>query len=76
MLPLHRERTFFTVQNMGTQCCAYGIMARPEFVAQMETAGYSVRDAWDQPERYCDIPFYPEYRVDGYSGFLFSRTAS
>lgn len=76
MLPLHPERTFYTVQNMGTLCCAYGIVARPEFLAQMKAAGYSVRDAWDQPERHCDIPFYPEHRVDGYSGFLLDRAGA
>lgn len=73
MLPLHSERGFYTVQNIGTLYCAYGIAARPEFVAQMQAAGYVVRDQWDQPDRQCDIPFHPECRVEKYYGYLFSR---
>lgn len=73
MLPLHDSRTFFTVQNMGTLYCAYGITARPEFVARMQDAGYAVRDQWDQPDRRVEIPFHPECRVEKYYGFLFSR---
>lgn len=73
MLPLHRDRSFFTVQNMGTLYCVYRITARPEFIAQLQELGYGIRDQWDQPDRQCVIPFYPEHRVDGYHGFLFSR---
>ena len=76
MLPLHRDRSFFTVQNMGTLYCAYRISARPEFVTQMHELGYTIRDQWNQPDRQCVIPFHPKYRVDGYHGFLFSRTGT
>jgi putative methyltransferase (TIGR04325 family) len=74
VLPLHRERSFFTVQNMGTLFCVYRIQAQAEFVGQLKELGYVVRDQWDQPDRQCEIPFHPEYRVDKYYGFLFSRT--
>lgn len=73
MLPLHRDRSFFTVQNMGTLYCAYRITAEAEFISQLSQLGYRVRDRWDQPDRQCVIPFHPEHRVDGYHGFLFSR---
>lgn len=75
-LPLHDSRTFFTVQNIGAVYCAYGIIARPEFVAAMQAAGYAIRDQWDQPDRQCDIPFHPECQVNKYYGFLFSRTGT
>lgn len=73
MLPLHADRSFFTVQNMGAQYCAYGVMAHPELITRMRDMGYAVRDGWDQPDRSCDIPFHPEHRVEKYYGFLFSR---
>ncbi|WHZ20154.1 MAG: hypothetical protein OJF55_002303 [Rhodanobacteraceae bacterium] len=73
VLPLHPERGFYTIQNMGALYCVYGIAARPEFVAQMQDLGYAVRDQWDQPDRECEIPFHPECRVEKYYGFLFSR---
>lgn len=76
MLPLHRDRSFFTVQNMGTLFCVYRIQAQAEFVAQLKELGYTVRDQWDQPDRQCEIPFHPEYRVDKYHGFLFSRAGA
>lgn len=74
MLPLHRDRSYFTIQNMGTLYCVYHISAQAEFVAQLKELGYAVRDQWDQPDRHCDIPFHPECRVDKYHGFLFTRT--
>jgi putative methyltransferase (TIGR04325 family) len=73
-LPLHRERSFFTIQNMGTLYCVYRISAQAEFVGQFKELGYVMRDQWDQPDRQCDIPFHPECRIDKYHGFLFSRT--
>lgn len=76
VLPLHRERSFFTVQNMGTLYCVYRIQAQAEFVAQIKELGYTLRDQWDQPDRQCEIPFHPECRVDKYHGFLFSRAGA
>lgn len=74
VVPLHPDKSFFTVQNMGRLYCVYGISAHAEFVAHMKGRGYAIRDQWDQPDRRCDIPYHPQHTVDKYYGFLFSRT--
>lgn len=74
VLPLHPTQAFWTVQHTGdvNRYCAYGIAARPAFLAQFQALGYALRDDWDQ-DRQCVIPFHPDCRVDRYHGFLFSR---
>ncbi len=75
VLPLHPQKSFFTVQNMGTHYCAYRIQAMGEFMDELKRRGYETRDHWDQPDRRCDIPFHPDCTVEKYRGFVFSRAA-
>lgn len=76
VLPLHPQKSFFTVQNMGTHYCAYRVQAMGEFIDGLKQRGYEMRDHWDQLDRSCDIPFYPDCKVEKYRGFVFSRTGA
>ncbi len=69
--PLHASESFFTLQSIGSAYCPYRIDAEPEFAAGLARAGYRLRDAWDNPEKSCWIPFEPGNSLDRYRGFLF-----
>jgi putative methyltransferase (TIGR04325 family) len=74
-VPIHVRDTYFTVQNTGVSCCPYRVTAEREFVDGLAALGYRLRDRWENTDRRCDIPFYPEHSLDRYFGFYFSREA-
>jgi putative methyltransferase (TIGR04325 family) len=74
-VPIHIRDTYFTVQNTGVSCCPYRVTAEREFVDGLKTLGYVMRDRWENTDRRCDIPFYPEHSLDRYFGFYFSRVS-
>ncbi|WP_167284919.1 methyltransferase, TIGR04325 family [Marilutibacter alkalisoli] len=71
--PMHPQRSFFTLQNLGIAICPYRVMGIAELTARMQALGYEVRDRWELPERHVRIPFAPEYAIDRYYGFYFQR---
>lgn len=71
LTPMHPDRSYFTLQNLGIAICPYRIMARPAFIQEMEALGYRIHDRWESPERTVRIPFAPAYGVDRYYGFYF-----
>lgn len=74
LLPLHARETYFTVQNIGTAFCPYRIESREAFASAVLAAGYRQRDAWENLDKRCDIPFVaPHYSLDRYHGFCFER---
>lgn len=73
--PMHETREFFTLQNLGIAICPYRITSAKGLVDELQALGYSVLDRWISHERHLDVPFHPEARIDGYSGFVFSREA-
>lgn len=76
LMPLHPTETYYTVQNIGEAFCPYRIEALPQFIAAMRTAGYGVRDRWENLEKRCEIPFAAAtYTLDRYYGFYFERVA-
>ncbi|WP_157971321.1 TIGR04325 family methyltransferase [Dyella sp. C9] len=74
-VPIHVRETYFTVQNTGVSCCPYRVTAEREFIDGLAALGYRLRDRWENTDRRCDIPFYPEHSLDRYFGFYFSREA-
>jgi putative methyltransferase (TIGR04325 family) len=72
-VPIHMTASYFTVQNMGATCCPYRITAEREFIDGLKALGYVLRDRWENPDRHCRIPFYPQRSLDRYYGFYFSR---
>lgn len=73
LTPLHANRSFFTVQGIGTAFCPYRITALPEFVRSLENIGYTLVDQWENPEKKCDVAFDPAHSLDKYHGFYFRR---
>ncbi|WP_233873259.1 TIGR04325 family methyltransferase [Paraburkholderia adhaesiva] len=72
LIPLHPEKAFFTLQNLGVAVCPYRVESIERLVADMKTHGYRVRDHWDLDRR-MRIPFKDEYEVESYYGYYFER---
>lgn len=73
LTPMHPNRSFFTLQNIGVAICPYRITALPAFLAEVRSQGYRLVERWDHPERTVHVPFHPECFVDRYYGFYFRR---
>ena len=71
--PMHPERSYFTLQNLGSAICPYRITAVPEFVEEMRAVGYEVIDRWESFERHLRLPFEPLHSIDRYYGFYLRR---
>lgn len=76
LTPLHPQRSFFTLQNLGIAVCPYRVESEVGLIADMAARGYRVRDHWIVDDRYMRIPFQPGYEVDCYSGYYFEREPS
>lgn len=76
MLPVHPTCEYFTLQAIGTAFCPYRILSEPKLIAEMRDAGYTQVDRWVHPEKACKIPFAPEFSLDHYAGFYFSKDSS
>lgn len=73
LTPMHPERGYVTLQNMGKAVLPYRVMARPQFLAQMQSLGYTLVDHWQSKERHLRVPFEPDCTLDHYAGFYFTR---
>lgn len=71
--PIHADRSFFTVNGIGTAFCPYRVQARGAFVSGIEARGYRLRAEWLNVGKAMTIPFEPGYSVPDYSGFCFDR---
>lgn len=69
--PIHDERSFFTLNNIGTAYCAYRVQARGPFVESISALGYELSDSWSNIGKSMNIPFEPDCGVAAYSGFCF-----
>jgi putative methyltransferase (TIGR04325 family) len=75
-VPAHAAPSAWTLQNMGTAICPYFLFNRDEFVRNVESLGYELIDDWRFNDVFCEVPFFPQYKIDAYSGFYFRRTAA
>jgi len=73
LVPMHPDRSFFTLQNIRIAICPYRVAAVPEFIAGMESMGYDLIDHWQSRERNLRVPFRHGYEVDSYHGFYFAN---
>ena len=73
--PMHPDRSYFTLQNLGSAICPYRISAVPEFIDGLATLGYEVVDRWESFERHLRLPFEPGHSIDRYYGFYLRRGA-
>ena len=69
--PIHRARSFFTLNSIGTAVCPYRVTARDEMVRTMCALGYELRDTWLNRSKEMPLPFSPELSLKHYSGFCF-----
>lgn len=69
--PLHRERSFYTINSIGTAFCPYRIASEGEFIAAATASGYRLRDRWIDTAKQVRLPFESGYDVEHYSGFCF-----
>ena len=74
LLPVHDEKEFYTLQNIGFSFCPYHIFKADKFIAAVLDLGYEIVDRWHNPEKECQIPFNEGESLDFYSGFYFRST--
>jgi putative methyltransferase (TIGR04325 family) len=72
-IPLHSRSACITLQNIRWAVSPYRVFQRDAFIADCESLGYTVVDAWSVPDHSCWIPFYPEFSVESYSGLYFRK---
>ncbi len=70
-VPLTKKKTFVTLNHIGTTVCPYIIRNEDEFMEGITSQGYELVDRWISPNKVCEIPFYDEYSVRGYTGHVF-----
>ncbi len=73
LMPLHEKHSYFTLQSIGTAFCPYRITAVGEFLRSFEDFQYKLVDSWENPDKSCEIPFFPKHSLDRYHGFYFCR---
>jgi putative methyltransferase (TIGR04325 family) len=69
--PIHPNRSFFTLNSVGTAFCPYRVQDREAFVNAITAQGYRLRDEWQNKGKRMAIPSHPEASLDDYSGFCF-----
>jgi putative methyltransferase (TIGR04325 family) len=71
--PIHAERSFVTLNSMGTAICPYRVSSRADFVREATSRDYVLRDEWKNLQKDMILPFEEGYDVMAYSGFCFDR---
>jgi putative methyltransferase (TIGR04325 family) len=72
LLPLYNGKSFVTLQNIGSVFCPYQIFNKQLFLESLHEIGYKLVDIWENPEKTCQIPFYPNNSLDKYWGAYFT----
>lgn len=73
--PIHPERSFITLNSIGTAYCPYRVQGRTAFVEGVQAQGYRLRDEWRNLGKALALPFESGCNVDHYSGFCFDAKA-
>ncbi len=71
-LPTHKNRSFWTLQNLSVCEVPYRIYALDELKTEMKRIGYKLIHSWSYP-RYIEIPFHRDLVIEGYLGFYFQK---
>ncbi|MFK7966956.1 MAG: methyltransferase, TIGR04325 family [Burkholderiaceae bacterium] len=74
LLPLHKSRAYWTVQNIETAFCPYRIQQEAVFFEGLTALGYKLLDRWENPEKQCEVAFDPEHSLEQYYGAAFKLT--
>ncbi len=70
---LHPERSYFTVNSIGTAFCAYRVQTQAELVRGLAVLGYKPRESWANPGKLLTIPLRPDLSLSQYSGLCLDR---
>jgi putative methyltransferase (TIGR04325 family) len=71
--PLHHDRSFFTLNSIGTACCPYRVMHEASLVRQLDAIGYRVVDRWFNVGKSLRLPLEDGYDVEAYRGLYLVR---
>jgi len=74
--PVHANRGYFTLQDIGPAICAYQVFAERELLDTLSMQGYALRASWPCEGKSIRIPFRPSATIERYTGFLFELRAS
>ncbi len=69
-LPVHRDRSYITLQNLQVCEVPYRIYSRLELEDGMRQMGYTLKASWTH-KREVEIPFHRDLQIDGYCGHYF-----
>ena len=69
-LPVHRNLSYITLQNLRVCEVPYRIYSRLRLESEMQQLGYSLKANWAH-KREVEIPFHRDLQVDGYCGHYF-----
>jgi putative methyltransferase (TIGR04325 family) len=72
-LPIHAEKGFYTVQNLGLCEVPYRIYSFASLCEEMKSRGYELVDQWVN-DRKIEIPFHRSAAILGYGGFYFRNS--
>jgi putative methyltransferase (TIGR04325 family) len=71
---VHTERTYYTVNSIGTAFCPYRVQSHDELTGELVRHGYRRRDGWENAGKALIVPLTDGYSLDHYSGFCFDRS--
>lgn len=69
---LHPDRSFYTLNSIGTAFCPYRVQHEAEFLQQLAALGYVVDDRWETPKPF-RVAFSPEVSLDRFVGLALRR---
>ena len=69
-LPVHAEKEFSTIQNLGLCEVPYRIYSMDLLCEEMKSRGYELIEKWVS-DRTIEIPFHRSLAILGYAGFYF-----
>jgi len=71
-LPIHAHKSFYTLQNLNLCEVPYHVYSKSELLNEMNVTGYDLVAEWLN-QRTIEIPFHPFLKINGYSGFYFTK---
>lgn len=71
---VHPEKSYFTLNSIGTAFCAYRVQAHGQLVSEIADNGYTLNDSWRNIGKTLELPFHEELNLEYYSGYCFDRT--
>ncbi len=70
---IHPDRSYFTLNSIGTAFCPYRVQAIDPFCREVEATGYRLKDQWANIGKALELPMDPGFSLSRYMGFCFER---